>query len=151
MKFIHEKSNIEGNVVLGDRVSIWPFASIRGDEGKIKIGDNTSIQDCAVIHGSITIGENVTIGHGAVVHGSKIGNNIIIGMNATILHGVEIGDWCIIAAGSVVTPNTKIQSGSLVMGIPGEVIRKLEEKDKRHIVEAYQNYLKKIKNNRKAL
>lgn len=121
MKFIHIKSNIEGKVMLGDGVSVWPFASIRGDEGEIRIGNNTSVQDNVTIHGNITIGENVTIGHGAVVHGSKIGSNIIIGMNATILHGVEIGDWCIIAAGSLISPNTKIESGSLVMGIPGKV------------------------------
>jgi carbonic anhydrase/acetyltransferase-like protein (isoleucine patch superfamily) len=145
MKFIHDKSNIEGDVKLGDGVSVWPFASIRGDEGPIIIGNNTSVQDNVTIHGKTTVGENVTIGHGAIVHGARVGNSIIIGMNATILDGAEIGDWSIIAAGSLVSPKTKIETGSLVMGIPGKVVRKLEEKDKQYIVEAYQNYLNKIK------
>lgn len=149
MKFIHKKSNIEGNVVLGDGVSVWPFASIRGEEGEIKIGNNTSVQDNVTIHGSITIGENVTIGHGAVVHGSKIGSNIIIGMNSTILHGAEIGDWCIIAAGSVVTPNAKIEPESMVMGVPGKTVRKITEKDKQFIIRACQNYLDKIADKQK--
>ncbi len=87
----------------------------------------------------------MTIGHGAVIHGAKIGSNVLIGMNSTILDGVEIADWCIIAAGSVLTPKTKIETESLVMGIPGKVTRKLEQKDKDHIVSAYKNYLTKIK------
>ncbi len=145
MKFIHEKSNIEGDVALEDGVSVWPFASIRGDEGPIIIGKNTSIQDNVTIHGKVTIGENVTIGHNAVVHGAVVGNNILIGINSTILDGVEIGDWCIVAAGSLIPPHTKIASGSLVMGVPGKIVRKLDEKDKKFIVEAYENYLDKIK------
>lgn len=149
MNFIHDKSNIEGDVKLGDNVSVWLFASIRGDEGKIKIGNNTNVQDNVTIHGKITIGSNVTIGHGAVVHGAKIGNNVLIGMNSTILDGAEIGDWCIIAAGSLVSPNTKVATESLVVGLPGKVIRKLEEKDKELIVAAYKNYLDKIKEKQK--
>jgi len=149
MNFVHKKSNVEGDVSLGDNVSVWPFASIRGDEGPIVIGNNTSVQDNVTIHGKITIGSNVTIGHGAVIHGAKIGDNVLIGMNSTVLDGVEVEDWCIIAAGSVISPNTKIESGSLVMGIPGKVTRKLEQKDKDHIVSAYQNYLSKIKDRKK--
>ena len=145
MKFIHKKANIEGQVIIGDNVSIWPFASIRGDEGQISIGNNTNIQDNATVHGKIVIGENVTIGHGAVVHGAKIGNNVLIGMNSTILEGVEIGDWCIIAAGSLISPNTKIESESLVMGSPGKIVRQIDEKDKELIKSSYKNYFDKIK------
>lgn len=144
MNFIHPKSNVEGDVQLGDNVSVWAFASIRGDEGQIVIGNNTSVQESVVVHGQITIGENVTIGHGAVVHGAKIGNNVLVGMNSTILQDVEIGDWVIIAAGSVIPPGAVIPSGSMVKGIPGKVTRELNEEDKRYIVEAYQNYLGKI-------
>lgn len=144
MQFIHEKSHVEGDVQLGENVSVWPFASVRGDEGKISIGDNTNVQDNVTIHGTITIGKNVTIGHGAVVHGKKIGDNILIGMNATILHNVIIGDWCIIAAGTVIAPNTKIPTRSVVMGIPGKVVREITETDKESIVESYKNYLGKI-------
>ena len=145
MNYIHKKSNLEGNVELGDNVSVWPFASIRGDEGLIKIGDNTSIQDNVTVHGKTTIGNNVTVGHNAVVHEASVGDNVLIGMNSTILDNVEIADWCIIAAGSVLPPNTKVESGSLIMGIPGKVVRKLTEKDKELIVSSYKNYLGKIK------
>ncbi len=145
MNFIHDKSNIEGDVILGDNVSVWPFASIRGDEGLISIGDNTSIQDNVTIHGKVKIDKNVTIGHGAVIHGATIGNNVLIGINSTILDGAEIEDWNIIAAGTLIPPNIKIKSESLVMGTPGKVVRKLEEKDKKYITEAYQNYLNKIR------
>ncbi len=149
MNFIHDKSNIEGEVSLGDNVSVWSFASVRGDEGPIVIGDNTSVQDNVTIHGKVSIGKNVTIGHGAVIHGAKVGDNVLIGMNSTILDGVEIGDWCIIGAGSLLSPNTKIETESLVIGLPGKVIRKLEEKDKELIVSSYKNYLDKIKDKQK--
>lgn len=145
MQFIHPKSNVEGRVNLADGVSVWPFASIRGDEGLISIGKNTNIQDNVTIHGSLSIGKNVTIGHGAVIHGKKIGDNVLIGMNSTILHGVEIGDWCIIAAGSVIPPNTKIPENSLLMGIPGKVTRSLSPTDHGLIISSYKVYLKKLK------
>lgn len=145
MKFIHEKANIEGDVELGDGVSVWPFASIRGDEGKIIIGNNSNIQDNAVIHGETAIGEKVTVGHGAVIHKARIGNNVVIGINSTILDNAQIGDWCIIAANSLISPNTKIDPGSIVMGIPGKLARKIGEKDKDYIVKACDNYLDKIK------
>jgi carbonic anhydrase/acetyltransferase-like protein (isoleucine patch superfamily) len=145
MKFIHEKANIEGDVELGENASVWPFASIRGDEGKIIIGDNTNIQDNAVIHGKTAIGKNTTIGHGAIIHQAEIGNNVIIGINATVLDNAKIGDWCIIAAASLVPSGTKINPGSMVIGVPGKITRKLEEKDKKYIVAACRNYLNKIK------
>lgn len=150
MNFIHKKANLEGDVKLGNNVSVWPFASIRGNEGPIVIGDNTNVQDNVVIHGKIEIGKNVTIGHGAVVHGAKIGGNVLIGMNATILDGVKIGDWCIIAAGSLITQNTKVETGSMVMGIPGKVVRRLDAKDKELIVSSYKNYIKKIEDKNKS-
>ncbi|MFH1544601.1 MAG: gamma carbonic anhydrase family protein [archaeon] len=149
MGFIHSKALIEGEVELGENVSVWAFAVIRADEGKIVIGRNSSIQEGTVIHGNnVFIGENVTVGHAAVIHGARIGDNCLIGINSTILDGAEIGEWSIIAAGSVVTPNTKILSHSVVMGSPGKVVRKIEEKDKKLICKSYANYLKKIKKNK---
>ncbi|GMX58190.1 MAG TPA: gamma carbonic anhydrase family protein [Candidatus Pacearchaeota archaeon] len=144
-QFLHEKSNVEGDVDLGENVSVWAFASIRGDEGKIIIGDNSNVQDGAIIHGAVSIGKNVTIGHNAVIHGAKIGNNVLIGISSVILDGVEIGDWSIVAAGSVVVPNSKIEGGSVVMGLPGKVARLVNENDKKYIQSACQNYLDKIK------
>ena len=129
---------------LGEGVSVWPFASVRGDEGKITIGENTNVQDGAVVHGITSIGANVTVGHGAVIDSAKIGNNVLIGMNSTILDGVEIGDWNIVAAGTVVAPNTKIGNGNVIMGVPGKVVRPLAQKDRDLIEFACKNYLKKI-------
>ena len=149
MKYIHSKSNVEGDVELGDGVSVWPFASIRGDEGTIKIGNNTSIQDNVTVHGNVLIGNNVTVGHNAIIHGAKIGNNVLIGMNSTIMDNVEVADWSIIAAGTVIPPNKKIESESLVMGVPGKVVRKLESKDKDFIISSYKNYLEHIKQKQK--
>lgn len=143
--FIHDKANIEGEVVLRQNVSVWAFAAIRGDEGKIIIGGHSNVQEGAVIHGAATIGNNVTIAHGAVVHGAKIGDNVLIGINSVVLDGAEIGDWCIIAAGSVVPPGTKIEEGNMVMGIPAKVVRKLEDKDREYISFACRNYLEKRK------
>jgi len=143
-KFVHKMANVDGDVELGVGVSVWPFASIRGDEGKIAIGDNTNIQDNAVVHGITSIGTNVTVGHGAVIDSAKIGNNVLIGMNCTILDGVEIGDWNIVAAGTVVAPNTKIGENNVIMGVPGKIVRPLSQKDKSLIEFAYKNYLKKF-------
>jgi len=144
--FIHQKANLEGKVKLGKNVSVWAFASIRGDEGKITIGDNSNIQENVVIHGKTKIGKNVTVGHGAIIHGAKIGNNVLIGTNSTVLDNVEISDWNIIGAGTLIPPRTKIGKGSVVMGIPGKIIRKLNKKDKNLIIKSYKSYLAKIKN-----
>lgn len=144
--FVHEKANLESKIKLGKNVSIWAFASIRGDEGEISIGENSNVQENVVIHAKTKIGKNVTIGHGAIIHGAKIGNNVLIGMNSTILDGVGISDWNIIGAGTVISPRTKIGKGSVVMGIPGKIIRPLNKKDKNLIIKSYKNYLKKIKN-----
>ena len=143
--FVHEKAFVEGNVELAENVSIWPFAVLRGDEGIIKIGKNTSIQDCCVLHGSVVIGENVTVGHAAVIHNAKIGSNVLIGMNATILDNAKIGDWVIVAAGSVVKPNSVLESGYLYAGNPAEKKRKLTGADRELIISSYKEYLRKIK------
>lgn len=144
MKFIHEKSNIEGDVVLGENVSVWAFASIRGDEGRIDIGDNTSVQECVVIHGpGVKIGKNVTIGHGAVLHGCIVGDNVLIGMNATIMNGARIGDWSIVAAGSVVKEGTIVEPHSLVAGVPAIVKRKTTREDEGYICHSCNAYLKR--------
>jgi len=143
--FIHEKAFVQGDVKIAEHSSVWPGAVIRADEGPIRIGKNTSIQDNCVLHGhSLTIGDNVTVGHGAIIHGRKIGNNVIIGMNASILNGAEVGDWCIIAAGSVVKEGQKIPSGSLAAGVPAQVKRELTEKDRDRISFACTAYTERL-------
>jgi carbonic anhydrase/acetyltransferase-like protein (isoleucine patch superfamily) len=146
MKYIHKKSEVVGDVSIGENSSVWAFAVIRGDEGKIRIGKNTSIQEHCVIHGeNVKIGDNVTVGHSAVVHGAKVGSNVLIGVGAIILDEAEVGDWVIIGAGAVVPPKMKIKSNSMVLGVPAKVVRELNEEDRKLIVSSYERYLERVR------
>ena len=114
--YIAEGAVVKGNVQMGEDVSIWYNATVRGDSAEIKIGDRTNVQDNAVIHVDThyptTIGNGVTIGHGAIVHGCTVGDNTLIGMGAIVLNGASIGENCIIGAGALVTQNTKSSAHS---------------------------------------
>ncbi len=125
--YIAPTAVIIGDVEIAEGVSVWDGAVLRGDVSYIKIGKNTNIQDNAVVHVDYNeptvIGENVTVGHMAVVHAAKVGNNVIVGIHAVVLNGVEIGDGSVIGAGAVVTPGTRIPPKSLVLGIPGKIVR----------------------------
>ncbi len=120
---------VVGDVSLGKNCSVWYGAVIRGDEEKIIIGDNTNIQDNAVLHVTpglpLRLGSGVTVGHGAILHSCTVGDDSLIGMGAIVLDGAVIGKNCLIAAGAVVTPRTVIPDGSMVMGSPGKVKREL--------------------------
>lgn len=128
---IHKTAIIIGNVEIEKDVSIWPYVVIRGDVDYVKIAEGTNIQDLTVIHPNrncpVIIGKGVTVGHSAVIHGSIIGDNCLIGMNATVMDS-EIGENSIIAGGCVITPKTKIPPNSLVAGVPGKIIKTLDEK-----------------------
>ena len=134
--FVSEAAYIVGDVEIGENVSIWPGAVIRGDFGSIKIGKNTIIEDTCVIHSgspsgpiaNVTIGDNVQIGHGAVINCPRIGNNVLIGMNATILHDAEIGNFCVIGAGSLVSQGMVVPDRSFVAGVPGEIKGRVTQK-----------------------
>jgi len=121
--FVSEAAYIIGDVEIGENANIWPGAVIRGDFAKITVGQNTSIEDNCVVHGwaDIIIGDNVIVGHGAVIHCHKIGNNTLVGINATILDGAEVGELSVVAAGSLVTPNMKVPTKSVVMGVPAKI------------------------------
>lgn len=125
--YVHRSAFICGDVEVGQDSSIWPNAVIRGDEESIRIGERTSVQDCVVIHadtGFITsIGNDVTIGHSAVVHGCVIEDMCIIGIHSTILNGCVVGRGSIVGAGAVLTPGTKVPPNSMVLGIPGKVVK----------------------------
>ena len=122
-------ATITGNVMLSPGVSIWYGAVLRGDLQRIVIGENSNVQDNAVIHVTqdreTIIGKNVTIGHAAVIHGCTIEDDSLIGMNATVLNRAVIGKGSIVGAGAVVTEDRIIPPGSLVLGIPGKVVRQL--------------------------
>ncbi len=132
--YIAPTAVVIGEVTLENGVSVWDGAVLRGDVSYIRIGKNSNVQDNAVIHVDrgqpAIIGENVTVGHMAVVHGATIGNNVIVGIHAVVLNGAEIGDGSVIGAGAVVTPRTKIPPRSLVLGVPGKVVKQGEDIEK---------------------
>ncbi|MGQ7869181.1 gamma carbonic anhydrase family protein [Sunxiuqinia sp. sy24] len=128
--FLAENATIIGDVEIGNDSSIWYSAVIRGDVHSIKIGNNTNVQDCAVIHATYqksptNIGDNVIIAHGAIVHGCTIKDHVMIGMNAVVLDDAIIESNTIIAAGSVVTKGTRVESGSVYAGIPAKKVKSL--------------------------
>ncbi len=145
--YIAGSADIIGDVTVGKDSSIWNGVVLRGDMHYIRIGRNTSVQDNSVVHGTATkyptiVGNNVSVGHGAIVHGCTIGDNCIIGMGSIILEGAEIGDWCIIGAGAVVTEGARIPSGSIVLGVPGKIVRKVTVEHKSRITRNWKSYVK---------
>ncbi len=146
MRYIHPKAEVVGDVSMGENSSVWAFAVIRGDEGKIRIGKNVSVQEHCVIHGErVEIGDNVTLGHSSVVHGAKIGSNSLVGIGSIILDEAKVGDWVIIGAGAVVTPGMKIKSNSLVLGTPAKIVRELKDEDRKLITSSYKKYTERVR------
>ncbi|TDK61055.1 gamma carbonic anhydrase family protein [Bacillus salipaludis] len=145
--FVAPGAYLIGDIKIGKESTIWFNAVLRGDEGPISIGEQTSIQDNTTIHlyegCPVEIGDGVTVGHNVILHGCKIGNRSIIGMGSTLLDHVEIGDECIIGANTLLTSGTKIPPRSLVVGSPGKVVRELTEKDLQLIQMSIEVYVQK--------
>ncbi|MEM0466548.1 MAG: gamma carbonic anhydrase family protein [Candidatus Thermoplasmatota archaeon] len=129
--YIAPSAVIIGTVTIGKYCSVFPNAVLRGDENYISIDDGSNIQDCCVLHvdtkHSLEIGKNVTIGHGAVIHGANIDDTCLIGIHATVLNGATIRKGSIIGAGAVVTENMDVPENSLVLGVPGKIIKQDEK------------------------
>ena len=129
--FVHKLAYVTGNVTLGPRVSVRPFVSIRGDNDAVTIGDDTNVQDLTVIHVDAglptTIGARVAIGHRVIVHGATIEDECLIGMGAILLNGVHVGTGSVIAAGAVCPEGMRIPPNSVVVGVPGRVVRATDE------------------------
>ena len=128
-------ANLIGLVVLEEGASVWFGSTIRADHEEIRVGRGSNVQENTVMHVDagypLTIGANCTIGHKVMLHGCTIGNNSLIGMGATVLNGAKIGQGCLIGAGALITEGKEIPDGSLVMGMPGKIIREttVEQKD----------------------
>ena len=141
--YVHQTAVLIGDVKLGENVSVWPGAVLRGDIAAITVGDNSNIQENACIHvnydAPAIIGKGVSVGHGAIVHGSKIGDNCLIGMNAVVMES-EIGPNCVIGAGAVVPAGKNIPAGSLVMGVPAKIVRRLEEDEVNAVIQNAREY-----------
>ena len=138
--FIADTAVVVGDVTLSKGVSVWFQAVIRGDEGPITVGENSNVQDGAILHSETRIGKNCTIGHGAIVHGCTVGDDTLIGMGSILLNGAKIGKHCLVGAGALVTGKMDAPDGSLILGSPATVVRPLteaEREDNRHSVEFY--------------
>ncbi|MBE6941759.1 MAG: gamma carbonic anhydrase family protein [Ruminococcaceae bacterium] len=121
--YIAPDAVITGDVELGEHVSVWYGAVLRGDDGPITVGAGTNIQDRCILHEKTVVGKNCTLGHGAIVHGCTIGDNTLVGMGAIVLTGAVIGSNCVIGAGALVTGKTVAPDGSLLLGSPAKVVK----------------------------
>ncbi|HTV81581.1 MAG TPA: gamma carbonic anhydrase family protein [Acidobacteriaceae bacterium] len=148
--YVDASAQIIGDVVLGENSSAWMNAVVRGDVHSIRIGANSNVQDCSVLHGMryrypVIVGDWVTIGHNATVHGCVVEDACLIGMGATIMNNARIGEGSIVAAGAVIAENAVISPRSLVAGVPGKVRRQLTPEDREMILQYARNYLDYVK------
>lgn len=146
--YAHATAVIIGRVKVGARSSIWPNVTLRGDDGDIIIGDETSIQDNSVLHmfegiSNTMVGNRVTVGHSVTLHGCRVEDECIIGMGSTILDEVVIGTGSIVGAGTVIPARKTIPPGSLVMGNPFKIVRTCTDKDRAFIAYSWQTYVKR--------
>lgn len=144
--YVHDLAAVIGDVTLGDAVSVWPGASLRGDHGAIRIGARTSIQDGAVAHGTeriseVDVGAECTVGHRAILHGCRVADHVLVGMGAILLDNCEIGEWTIVGAGALVTARKKIPAGVLVTGSPAKVVRDVTDEERRWIAYSWKAYV----------
>ena len=127
--YVAPNATLIGRVNLGDESSVWFGAVLRGDNDDINVGARSNIQDGCIVHVDpgvpVNIGEDVVVGHSAIVHGATVGDNSLIGMRATLLNHVKVGKYCIIGAHSLLTEGTEIPDFSVVMGVPGKVVKQL--------------------------
>lgn len=151
--YIDPMACVIGAVTLGDDISIWPGAVVRGDVNSIHIGAETNVQDNATLHVThdgvytpgglaLHIGSQVTIGHAAVLHACTIEDQVLIGMGSIILDGAVIEAGCLIGAGAVVSPGTRIPAGQLWLGNPARVVRELRSSELEMLRYSAENYVR---------
>jgi len=154
--YVDEAARVIGDVVLGDDVSVWPFAVLRGDVNFIRIGARTNVQDGSVLHVThdgpyslggmpLVIGDDVTVGHGVILHACTIGNRCLIGMGTRVLDKAVIEDDVFIAAGSLVSPGKRLESGFLYRGSPAVQARPLTEAELANLKYSAEHYVR-VKN-----
>lgn len=143
--YVADTARVLGEVVLGRDVSIWYGVSIRGDVARIEIGDMSNVQDNSVIHCdkgfANLIGSRVIIGHRCICHGESIGDGSMIGMGAILLGHTKIGKGCIVAAGAVVPTGMVVPDGMLVMGVPGKIVRAVNDAEKQYLQDIPPRYV----------
>jgi len=150
--YVDSMAVITGDIELAENVSIWPFVVARGDVNYIRIGKNSNVQDNSVLHVSrksavnpdgypLVIGEDVSVGHSCTLHGCTIGNRVMVGIGAILLDGVIVEDDVLIAAGSLVPPRKKLESGYLYMGNPAKKARPLKETERSYLNKTASKYV----------
>lgn len=143
--FVHPGAFVIGDVTLGARASVWPTAVLRGDTAPIVVGEDSSVQDGTIVHVDhgvpCTIGARVGIGHRAIIHGATVEHDSLIGMGAVLLNNVVVGTGSIVGAGAVCPEGMTIPPGSLVLGVPGRVIRQTTDAERARIAGTVRSYL----------
>ena len=142
-------AQVMGRIILHENASVWFGAVLRGDNDPIIIGENSNVQDGAVLHTDIgcplTLGANVTIGHQAMLHGCTVSDNSLIGIGATVLNGAKIGRNCLIGAHALVGEGKEIPDNSMVLGMPGKVVRELDEENEKMMLASANIYVENWK------
>jgi len=142
--YIDPLGAVIGDVELGDHVSIWSNAVVKGDPCAIRIGAWSNIQDNCTVHAgsdnTADIGEYCVVGHGAILHGCTIGNGCMVGMGSIVMNNAVLGDGCLVGAGTLITEGKTFPPGSLIMGSPGKVVRQLTSEEVAGIREAAKDY-----------
>jgi carbonic anhydrase/acetyltransferase-like protein (isoleucine patch superfamily) len=153
--WIAPNATVIGNCILHENASIWFNAVLRGDNDPITIGENSNVQDGSVLHTDhgfpLTLGANVTIGHLAMLHGCTIGDNSLIGIGAVVLNGAVIGKNCIIGAKAFIPEGKIIPDNSLVMGMPGKVVREVSDVQAHMLIGSALHYVENWKRYRDSL
>ena len=138
-------ATVIGDVTIGSQVGIWFGAVVRADKDRIVIGDRSNIQDNCTVHTSkghpVLMGNDVSVGHGAILHGCTIGDRVLVGMGAIVLNGARIGSGSVIGAGAVVTEGMDIPEESVVIGVPGKVIKKSSAAQQQQILANAASYI----------
>ncbi|MEN8150475.1 MAG: gamma carbonic anhydrase family protein [Planctomycetota bacterium] len=147
--WIAANAAVTGDVTFGDDVSVWFAASVRGDDAPVTIGAGTNLQDHVMVHADPGIpnevGASIVVGHGAILHGAKVGDRCLIGMGSILLTGSKVGEECIIAAGAVVTERCVIPPRSVVMGVPGRVVREITDDEVKDILWSVDHYVQRAR------
>ncbi|HMF75041.1 MAG TPA: gamma carbonic anhydrase family protein [Bryobacteraceae bacterium] len=145
--YIDISGQVIGDVTIGERSSVWPNVTIRGDVNHIRVGYETSIQDNSVLHVDhmiypCLVGNRVTVGHSAVLHGCVVEDDALIGIGAIVLNGAKIGSGAVVAAGALVPEGMEVPPNSLVMGAPAKVRREVTPEEQERFRKNCQNYVK---------
>ena len=145
--YVADGATVIGNVILGEHVSVWPGAVIRGDNDRIILGEGSNVQDNAVLHTDpgfpLSLGKNVTIGHQATLHGCTIGDGCLIGIHAVVMNGAVIGKDCLIGASALITEGKIFSERKLIVGAPAKAVRDLNDDEIEKMHRAAPGYVKR--------